>query len=123
MTNAGFGPLLKSVANKFPDLAYLRHQYADIQDKPAFKDFVYRIQQTRDGMEENLIRSDGLDKFGNKHDDEIRAVLHCLDTILGYIPAIEADFLKAEKNLEKIQTSSKTDSTRGVQASGWNYWS
>lgn len=122
MHKSGFGPLIEGLASKFEDIATLRSHYGDIKNKPAFKDFIHRITQARDGMENNLVRGDGLDKFGICHDNEIRAVLHCLNTILGYIPAIEKDFRKAEANIAKMPVGGATDPTRGITAPDWDYW-
>ncbi len=123
LRKAGYGALLPNQATKFEDLAYMRQQYADIQTKPAFKDFLHRITQARDGFMENIVRGGGLDKWGNNHDDEIRAVLHCLNTILGYIPAIEADFAKAEKNLQRLSEAGKINPRGRMTAPAHDFWS
>ncbi len=104
MVQAGLRPLLSASANtnKFEEQAYLTAQYNDIETMPAFKDFLYRIQQMREGILDNLIRGGGLDKWGNNHDDEIRAVLHTLNTLLAYVPTIREDFAKAERNLKRM---------------------
>ncbi len=103
MAQAGLRPLLNSRANKFEELAYIHAQYADIEGTPAFKDFLYRLTQLREGMQSNLINGGGLDKWGNNHDDEIRAVLHALNTVLSYIPSIKQDFAKSETNLKRMK--------------------
>ena len=103
MVQAGLRPLLNTPAKKFEEIAYLHAQYLDIEPTPAFKDFLYRLIQLKDGMVSNLISGGGLDKLGKNHDDEIRAVLHTLNTILGYIPSIRADFEKMESNVGKMK--------------------
>lgn len=122
LRKAGYGPLLKGNASKFEDKAYLHVQYAELQSKPAFKDFLHRLTQTRDGFIENLVRGSGLDNWGNKHDDEIRAVIHCLNVILNYIPSIEEDFKKAEVNLKKMNKGKAIPQPGGITAANWDYW-
>ena len=107
MAQAGLRPLLnKPAQGKFDELAYLHAQYLDVESMPAFKDYLYRITQLKDGMTSSLINGGGLDKWGNNHDDEIRAVLHTLNTILAYIPSIKTDFAKAENNLKRMKWGS-----------------
>ena len=116
MAQAGLTPLLTNPARTFSEKAYLHAQYLDIEGMPAFKDYIYRIKQTRDGMYENLTRGDGLDKWGKNHDDEIRAVIHTLNTILYYMASIKEDFGKSEEHLVKFNRRKDIDRFGGLTA-------
>lgn len=102
MDQAGLAPLLSNPAHKYDDVAYKHAMYLDIASKPAYKDLVFKIKELKEGMEKRLIQDAGLDKWGNPHDNEIRAVIHCLNTILYYISSVKEDFDKAQVNLEKF---------------------
>ncbi|MCP3907327.1 MAG: hypothetical protein GY712_04850 [Oceanicoccus sp.] len=111
MTKAGLRPVLQQGNDRlnFANLAYWRTQYADIEGSVAFKDHLYRIKQVRDGYMENLIASGGLDNNGRNHDNELRAVIHVLNTILAYLPAM----------VEQYDTAASQD--RGERVSdAWN---
>lgn len=104
-------PLLLSKGPvKFENLAYWRLQYRDIENKLAFKDFLHRINQIKLGMEATLLTVDGLDKFGNDRNNELRASLHALNTILAYIPAMQQEYDKLEDRLQKQQEGKKLGS-------------
>jgi hypothetical protein len=93
---------------KFADIAYKSTQYRDLEHLGAWKDFMHTIAQVRLGMQNNLIRSGGMDKEGRDHSDELRAVIHTLDVILGHVPAIHAEFERQEKLLEQQQNKLPT---------------
>ncbi len=102
--------LLSNQPPKFENLAYWRIQYRQIEGAPAFKDFLHRINQIKLGMEVTLLSVDGLDKFGNDRNNELRASLHALNTILSYIPAMQLEYDKLENRLSKQQESKKPGS-------------
>jgi len=72
--------------------------YGEIKEHKAWKDFIYRISQLRAATQQQILTYGGLDKSANSHDIELRAVLHVLNTILGYVPAMNQMY---EEMLEK----------------------
>lgn len=103
-------PLTPNSPKDYKDLTYYYIQYQDILNTPAFKDFIYRINQIKKGMEHNLIVG-GLDNFGNNHDDELRSNIYTLRQILEYIPNLQKQHEELTKRFEDQQSklNSKTN--------------
>lgn len=62
--------------------------YNRIAGEDGWKDFQYRLSQLREATKQAIERG-GLDKWGNSHTEEQRAVLFLLDNLLTYVPAIK----------------------------------
>lgn len=64
------------------EAAQRRHLlYREIEGHEAFRDYVSRLTQLRDGVVGSLLRGDA-DTGGNKRDDEKRMVIDVLDKII-----------------------------------------
>ena len=62
--------------------------YQQIKETAAWKDYQFRLSQLREATRFAIERG-GLDKYGQRHDDEQRACLYLLDNLLGYLPALQ----------------------------------
>lgn len=105
MEGAGFRPLLNETPGRpgvgFKDLAYWQAQYNEILQHPAFKDFNHRLSQLRQATVESLVTLGGLDNEGKNRDVQLRAALHILNTIIGYVPMMMKMFDEAQSRLEE----------------------
>ena len=86
LATAGWAPI-HSDKGTFELLKKQVALYQQILHTEAFKDYQYRLTQLRESTRSAIERG-GLDKHGHRHDDEQRAVLFLLDSLLGYLPSI-----------------------------------
>lgn len=84
--------------------------YNEILKHPAWLDFNHRISQLRSATQQQVLTYGGLDKSANSHDIELRAVLHVLDTLLGYVPAM---FKQYDDMMERRQKQQEALDKRG----------
>lgn len=87
--------------------------YADLTGRVAWKDYQAHIRRLRDGYRQAL-EVGALDKYGKGHDDEFRAVIHVLNSLLLHVPGIAAKFEKAEKGLKGMYGVNKPEGARNV---------
>jgi hypothetical protein len=96
----GLPPRLRS-ENKFIDIQRLEAWYCDIENTPGWKHFTSRIDMMRKATINDLMHGT-LDKHGNSHDDERRAVLTCLERILGFRAVLHEDYEKLKNKQEEM---------------------
>lgn len=104
LTKAGLQPLLNREPTKYADWAYLYLQYNEIKDRAAFKDFLFRISQIRQGAVNDLLSTGGLDKLGKTHESELRTVIYMLNVILTYVPNIEKTYNNLTNKLQERES-------------------
>ena len=73
--------------------------YNRLVGEEAWKDYQFRLAQLREATRSAIERG-GLDKFGQRHDDEQRAVLFMLDNLLSYVPAIQEQYQGIVANMK-----------------------
>lgn len=61
--------------------------YRQIEGTEGWKDYQFRLSQIREATRSAIERG-GLDNFGRRHDDEQRAALFLLDSLLSYYPTL-----------------------------------
>jgi hypothetical protein len=101
LNKAGVRPLTPKLPRTFQDLAYYQVMYNDVTKHPAWSDFMSIMKRIRNGSLQAL-EAGVLDKQGKNHDDELRVVIHTLNTLLNHVAALQADYNKAESNLRKV---------------------
>lgn len=101
---AGLQPPLAAANGK--DLQRLYGLYTDIERHEAWKDFMSRLRTMHDTTVQSLVHGT-LDKFGNSHDDERRAVLVALERILSYVPAIRKQHEDLVRKLSELEEKAK----------------
>lgn len=72
--------------------------YKQITHTEAWKDYQFRLKQLREATRSQIERG-GVDKFGNRHDDEQRSILYMLDQMLSYLPAIHEHYEQIQSHL------------------------
>jgi hypothetical protein len=81
--------------------------YNRIESEEAWKDYQYRLSQLRDATRSAIERG-GLDKYGNRHDDEQRSVLFMVDSLLTYVPAIQEQYKQVLNSLKADEAKAGT---------------
>ncbi len=90
----------------FEQMARWNYLYSEIETHPAWKDYQHRLLQLRRGTTSSILQGT-LDKHGKSHDNELRAVLHALDTLLSYVPAMKRDFEEMQRKAEEMKNKAK----------------
>lgn len=109
LSSCGLKALLgaRTGATKLEAATYTIVRYSEIENHPAFLDYQYRVKQMRDGLVAQL-QQGSVDKWGKNHDNEIRASLYVLNSLLAYLPTLKADYDKLEKEQDKINEKKKS---------------
>ncbi len=68
---------------------------------------LYKLSQLREATRSAIERG-GLDKYGLRHDDEQRAVLFMLDSLLAYVPAIQEQHDQIVASLQADESKAGT---------------
>lgn len=70
------------------NLGKARHasdKYKELENQPAWRDFVGQIKQTRAALVNQILTPGGtVDKWGKTHEEEKKAILVFIDTLLGH---------------------------------------
>lgn len=74
----------------FETLRKQKALYTRIEGEEAWKDFMFRLAQLRDGTRVAIERGI-VDAHGKTHEKEQRAVLYILEQMLTYVPNIHRD--------------------------------
>lgn len=90
----------------FADVERLEMLYRDLARHEAFKDYMRRIHQVYSQTISQL-RHGTLDKHGNQHDDECRAVLVCLERMLSFRPALARTYDSLKKRHDDLMDKAK----------------
>lgn len=101
LRTSGWRPIRSNSA--FETLQQQVVQYNGVKDNPAWLDFQYRLAQLREATRLAVERG-GVDRNGERHDDEQRKVLFVLDTLLGYVPALREQLAIIEANKPKPES-------------------
>ena len=75
----------------FDEVARLHVLYSDLEAQPGYSDFHRRMLGVRATLTSELLQGT-LDKWGHSRDDEKRAALHVLNTLLAFAPAVHRQY-------------------------------
>lgn len=103
LKESGWKPIV-SEQGTFEQLKKIVALYGRIEHEEAWKDYQHRLSQLREATRSAIERG-GLDKWGHRHDDEQRAVLFLVDSLITYLPAIREQH-------DQIVTSLKADEAK-----------
>jgi uncharacterized protein (DUF3084 family) len=93
--------------------------YDQLQSLEGWRDFTARLAAMREDTRQQLYLGT-LDKWGQSHDDEKRAVLAFLDAILGFVPSLKEQWqdLKAKADEIEQRAQARGDIHGGELSSG-----
>jgi len=76
--------------------------YSDVESSKAWQDLMSRLRKLRNDTQQEILNGT-LDKFGNTHEDESRAVLFALNRILGFAPAVHEQYEFLRKKMDEME--------------------
>lgn len=92
--------------DRYDNVAYRFSLASQWEELPFTKDFLYRLVEARNVAVKQL--TDGTrDQWGRSHDEEKRAMIHVIDTLLSYIPKIKMEMALLEKGRAMIENRGK----------------
>ena len=100
MQQAGWSILHSS--GDFASLARSYALYEEVRHLPAWHDYLARMRSLHDTYVNELLTGT-LDKYGISRDDEKRAVLHVLRTMLTYPDVVRDTFEKRRVEVERAE--------------------
>lgn len=97
---------------KFAEVQAMHLAYEGVKSHSAWIDLMSRVEQYRQLTITQLVNGT-LDKFGNEHDDERRAVLLGLERILAFPRMIARDYETLRKRQEQLEKRATIDGIHG----------
>ena len=96
---AGWAPVASLSDEPFELIKKQKALYSRVESEEAWKDFMFRLTQMRDGTRIAIERG-VVDQHGRTHEPEQRAVLYVLEQLLTYVPGINRDYEQMIKMLQ-----------------------
>jgi hypothetical protein len=87
---------------------YVSDRYKELEALPAWQDYIGQIKSTRTALVSQILSPGGTaDKWGKTHEEEKKAVLAFIDTLLTHIPAIHTRVAQLEDIAVKAEEQKK----------------
>lgn len=100
LDKAKWGPVRSAAPDSFNRLLAEHNAFTELERHPAWGAYQDRISNLLKTMRQQL-ELGTVDKFGLNHDEEKRAVIHVLESILSYPPALHAEFQRQLEHKQK----------------------